>query len=98
MLLARIPAARPLLEGPLAPGPDELDERPPALPRPREIYRWAIQRGWSQSEAGNWAAWTAGIPLADGEDVPAIAWTPAAVEHALFLRWLVRSGRLLEDS
>jgi hypothetical protein len=57
---------------------------------PRAIYRWAIARGWSADEAGNWAAWCSGIDLVDGEELPKAGWTLRAVGHALFLRYLPR--------
>lgn len=102
MLLVRICAHRPLL-GTQPPGePDEPTAHDLlaalALPRPRETYRWAIQRGWSAELAGNWAAWCAGLPIYDGEDLPRTAWTPAAIERLLFLRWLVAAGRLAGDT
>src|SRR3954462_14138355 len=61
---------------------------------PRAIYRWAIVRGWSVEEAGNWAAWCSGIDLVEGETVPTTAWTLRAVGHALFLRWLAGTGQI----
>jgi hypothetical protein len=61
---------------------------------PRQIYRWAIVRGWSADEAGNWAAWCSGIDLLDGDELPKAGWTLRAVGHALFLRYLHETGQI----
>ncbi|HEX5012707.1 MAG TPA: hypothetical protein VFV72_01015, partial [Candidatus Limnocylindrales bacterium] len=68
------------------------------LPGPREVYRWAIQRGWSEEAAGNWAAFVAGVPIVDGENVLGRAWRVREIEHLEFLRAIVGSGRLAGDT
>lgn len=76
----------------LAPSHDELADLRDLSPR--AVYRWAIARGWSEDEAGNWSAWCSGIDLVDGENLPKTAWTLRAVDHALFLRYLTETGRI----
>lgn len=76
---------------PLLPEPERGES-----PSPRDVYRWAIRHGWSQEAAGNWAAWCAGIPLVVGEDLIR-AWHVREVDHLIFLRELVASGRLDDD-
>lgn len=79
--------------------PDELrDDITLELPSPRAVYRWAIQRGWSAEQAGNWAAYCAGLLLVDGEKLLQRPWTLREVEHLVFLRALVGVGRLDGDS
>lgn len=79
--------------------PDELvDDVAPDLPAPRDVYRWAIQRGWSSAAAGNWAAFVAGVPIVDGDDGLHRAWRLREVQHLEFLRALVVAGRLAGDT
>jgi hypothetical protein len=72
--------------------PEPLDEM--LEPSPRSVHGWAIRAGWSPAQAGNLAAWFAGIRIVDGEDEPLSAWSLRTIEHCLFLRWLVDTGRL----
>lgn len=77
--------------------PDELsDDIAVDLPAPREVYRWAIQRGWSEAAAGNWAAFCAGVPVVDGEEIHR-AWRIREVQQLEFMRWLVAAGRIKGD-
>src|SRR5712671_701894 len=96
MLLVRIHVERPLLSMEPASSPAASVTTPD--PSPSSVYRWAIQHGWSQAEAGNWAAWCAGLPIVEGEDLPVNAWTVRAVEHLIWLRWCNATGRLAGDT
>lgn len=59
---------------------------------PRAVYRWAIARGWSADEAGNWSAFCIGLKLTDGEDWPRRPWTVEGLQRLLWLRWMVATG------
>jgi hypothetical protein len=77
---------RPLLPARSSSLHDELDD---VRDRPaRTAYRWAIMQGWGDDLAGRWAAWCVGIQLTE------TGWTLRAVDRALFLRYLVATGRI----
>jgi hypothetical protein len=61
---------------------------------PRSVHRWALARGWSAEEAGNWAAWCSGLPVVDGEREPTSAWSLRSIEHLMFTRYLAETGQI----
>lgn len=64
---------------------------------PEIAYRAAVQAGWDQSTAAAWAAWTVGLPTANGERGP-IPWTIREVRHLRFLRLAAAAGVFGDDS